>query len=188
VIVPIVEAGPGALFVVRVKDGAIDRTMPDVRNALIATHPDRLFGRLRPFDDVRSEAYEKDRSMAIALGMVCCVLVLVTALGIVGLTSFWVARRKRQIGIRRALGATRTAIVRYFLIENALLSSCGALLGMLLARALNVWLWSHYGVSPLPIPYMILCAGIVLALGQASAMFPALRASKVAPTEALRSV
>lgn len=188
IILPIASAGQGGLLLVRVKPGSLDATMPEVKKALIAANPRRIFGRLRPFDEIRSSAYEKDRSMAIALSIVCGVLVLVTALGIVGLTSFWVARRKRQIGIRRALGATRAAIVRYFLIENALLCLAGVLFGMIIARGLNVWLWSHYGVGRLPAWELFLCALIVIMLGQGAAMFPSLRAAKVEPTQALRSV
>src|SRR6185437_11551005 len=51
-----------------------------------------------------------------------------TGLGIVGLASFWVQQRTRQIGIRRALGATRTNIVRYFQLENFILASAGVVL------------------------------------------------------------
>jgi putative ABC transport system permease protein len=188
IILPIASTGPGGLLMVRVKPGSLDATMPEVKKALIASNPERIFGRLRSLDEIRSTAYEKDRSMAIALGIVCCVLVLVTALGIVGLTSFWVARRKRQIGIRRALGATRAAIVRYFLIENALLCLAGVLFGTVVARGLNIWLWSHYGVGRLPAWELFLCALVVILLGQGAAVFPSLRAAKVEPTQALRSV
>jgi putative ABC transport system permease protein len=187
-IVPIASAGQGGLLLVRVRPGALAATMPKVRRALVDANPARLFGRLRPFQEVRSEAYAKDRSLAIALAVVCLILVLVTALGIVGLTSFWVARRKRQIGIRRALGASRTAIVRYFLLENAVLCSSGVLLGALAAQALNTWLWGRYAVARLPGAELLLCVALVLALGQAAALFPALRAARVAPSEALRSV
>jgi putative ABC transport system permease protein len=188
IILPIVSAGPFGLFVVRVRPGTLEATMPAVRDALIKVNPQRIFGKFRPFDEVRSTAYRKDRSMAIALGVVCAVLVLVTALGIVGLTSFWVARRKRPIGIRRALGATRLAIVRYFLVENAMLCLSGVLLGAIVAQGLNIWLWRHYGVSRLPAWELWLCAFVVILLGQVAATMPALRAAKVAPTQALRSV
>ena len=56
--------------------------------------------------------------LALILAVVCAALLAITAFGIVGLTSYWVAQRRRQIGIRRALGATRGAIVRYFQTEN----------------------------------------------------------------------
>ena len=69
----------------------------------------------------------------VILGVVCAALVAVTAFGIVGLTSYWVAQRRRQIGIRRALGATRKAIVRYFQTENFLIAAAGAALGVALA-------------------------------------------------------
>ena len=188
IILPIHDGGPGGLFIVRVQPGSLDATMPQVQRALINANPNRIFGRLRPFDEIRATAYEKDRSIAIALSVVCLVLILVTALGIVGLTSFWVARRKRQIGVRRALGATAAAIVKYFLVENALLCGLGIVLGLALAYGLNIWLWGHYGVARLAAGPLLLCALAVLVLGQGAALFPALRAARIAPVQALRSV
>ena len=68
---------------------------------------------------------------------VCIALLVVTALGIVGLASFWVQQRTRQIGMRRALGATRGQILRYFQTENFLLATVGIVLGMVLAFGIN---------------------------------------------------
>ena len=145
IILPISAAGGRELFIVRVKPGSIDATMHDVLNTLIRANPDRIFGRfLRPFTEIRSTAYQKDRSIAIALGVLCIILVVITALGIVGLTSLWVVRRKGQIGIRRALGATRPAVVGYFLTENALLCFCGVDARRdRRERVLNLWLRSR---------------------------------------------
>jgi putative ABC transport system permease protein len=187
-ILPMASAGSSGLFLVRVKPGALDQTMRDVLGALTATNPQRIFGRLRPFDEIRSSAYQKDRSIAIALGVICLVLVAITAFAIVGLTSFWVVRRRTQIGLRRAMGATRFGIVRYFLIENALLCGAGVAIGAMAAHALNVWLFVHYGTDPLPLSEWVVSAIVVISLGQAAAAFPALRAARTPPTEALRAL
>src|SRR3546814_16609456 len=77
-------------------------------------------------------------------------LLLVTALGIVGLTSFWVSQRRRQIGVRRALGATRGDILRYFQTENFLIVSVGIVMGLLLAYGLNQGLMQHSEIALLP--------------------------------------
>ena len=88
-------------------------------------------------EEMRAKYYRADRAMAWLLVSVCAALLLVTALGIVGLASFWVQQRTRQIGIRRALGATRGQILRYFQAENFLLATFGIALGMVLAYGIN---------------------------------------------------
>jgi putative ABC transport system permease protein len=186
-ILPIAATGEGGLFIVRVQSGSISTTMREVQNALIQTNPNRIFGRLRPFSEVRSAAYEKDRAIAIAFSILLLVVIAITALAIVGLTSFWVVRRRTQIGIRRALGATRMAITRYFLIENALLCGGGVLIGVIASVGLNLWLWTHFGINRIEAAEMLICALVVVSLGQFAAMFPALRAAGISPTEALRS-
>ncbi|HEX3837302.1 MAG TPA: FtsX-like permease family protein [Steroidobacteraceae bacterium] len=188
IILPIVAAGGVGLFIVHVKAGTLDTTMPNVMKALVRENPNRIFGRLRPFTEIRSTAYEKDRSIAIALGILCVILVVITALGIVALTSLWVVRRRTQIGIRRALGATRPAVVGNFLTENALLCFSGAALGALASEGLNLLLRTRYGVGPLPIADLLLCALAVILLGQIAALRPALLAARVSPSEALRSM
>ncbi|MGK3873945.1 ABC transporter permease, partial [Enterococcus faecium] len=86
--------------------------------------------------EMRAEFYAQDRAMAWMLGGVCVALLLVTAMGIVGLASFWVQQRTRMIGTRRALGATEGQILRYFQLENLLLTTTGIALGLAGAVAL----------------------------------------------------
>src|SRR5690606_19519717 len=117
----------------------------------------------------------------------CVALLLVTALGIVGLASFWVAQRTRQIGVRRALGATRGQILRYFQTENFLLVTIGIVLGMGLAFGLNQLLMRHYELPRLPLAYLPIGAGVLWALGQAAVLWPARRAANVPPAVATRS-
>ena len=64
---------------------------------------------------------------------VSVLLLLVTASGIVGMTSLWVTQRRKQIGVRRALGARRVDILRYFITENFMITSAGIVGGVLLA-------------------------------------------------------
>jgi putative ABC transport system permease protein len=186
-ILPIAAAGDGGLFVVRAQPGSIGTTMREVQNSLLQANPNRIFGRLRPFSEVRSAAYEKDRAVAIAFSILLLVVIVITALAIVGLTSFWVVRRRTQIGIRRALGATRMAITRYFLIENALLCGAGVLLGVIASEGLNFWLWTHFGIDRIQAAELLICALVVVSIGQFAAMLPALQAARISPTEALRS-
>jgi putative ABC transport system permease protein len=112
----------------------------------------------------------------------------VTAFGIVGLTSYWVAQRRRQIGIRRALGATRRAIIRYFQTENLLIAAAGAAAGVALAAAVNLWMVNSFEMQRLNTAYAVVGAIVVLLLGQAAVLWPALRAASVPPALATRGV
>jgi putative ABC transport system permease protein len=120
--------------------------------------------------------------------VVCLILIGVTAAGIVGLTSFWVGQRHRQIGVRRALGARKADILHYFQAENLLIAGIGAVIGVLLAIGLNLWLMHHYEMDRLPVLYVIAGVAAVLMLGQAAVFAPARRASNVPPVVATRSV
>jgi putative ABC transport system permease protein len=112
----------------------------------------------------------------------------VTAFGIVGVTSFWVAQRRRQIGIRRAMGATRTAILRYFQTENLMMAAAGAALGIVLAITLNLWMAGRFEMARLQIGYTIIAAVIVMLLGQIAVLWPALRAASISPVVAIRNM
>jgi putative ABC transport system permease protein len=115
-------------------------------------------------------------------------LVVITALGIVGVTAMSVAERTKQIGTRRALGATRGDILRYFLAENWIATTAGLVLGVLGAYGLNLFLLSR--VSDVKLPWQLVAAGMLLLWtnGLLSTIPPALRASLVPPSTATRSV
>ena len=140
------------------------------------------------FTDVIDNHYRQDRAMAWLLVAVCIALLVVTALGIVGLASFWVQQRTKQIGIRRALGATRAQILRYFQTENFLLATIGIVLGMLLAYAINQLLMGKYELPRLPLLYLPVGAVALWLLGQIAVYWPARRAASVPPALATRSV
>jgi putative ABC transport system permease protein len=147
----------------------------------------RVLERSKSLTEARAEAYQDDRGLAVILGVVCAALLAVTAFGIVGLTSYWVAQRRRQIGIRRALGATRNGIVRYFQTENFLIAAAGAALGIALAISANLWMVSAFEMERLKFGYPIVGALIVLLLGQAAVLWPALKAASIPPALATRA-
>jgi putative ABC transport system permease protein len=137
--------------------------------------------------DLREHYFQNDRAMIEILMGVILALMLVTALGIVGLASFWVQQRRRQIGIRRAIGATRADILHYFQTENFLIVTMGIVIGGLLAYALNLLLMRVYEVTHLPVTYLLIGAMVLWALGQLAVLGPALRAAAVPPVVATRS-
>ncbi|WP_340649218.1 ABC transporter permease, partial [Pseudoxanthomonas winnipegensis] len=99
---------------------------------------------------------------------------------------FWVGQRTRQIGIRRAVGATRRDILRHFQAENFLIVGAGVVLGMLLAYGLNQLLMRQYELDRLPLFYLPIGAALLWALGQLAVLGPALRATRVPPAIATR--
>ncbi|BFI96058.1 MAG: ABC transporter permease [Rhodanobacter sp.] len=142
----------------------------------------------RTISTLRTEYFKGDMSMISILAAIVGATLLTTVLGIVGLTSFWVSRRRRQIGVRRALGATRFEILKYFLIENAFIVSLGSLVGVASAYALNLGLMQIYELPRLPFLYIPLGVLLMLFVGQTAALGPAIRASSIAPAEAIRVI
>lgn len=173
-------------YVVRAQRGQIDSVMKESQKRLLAVNRGRVIERTRSFPEARRIAYRDDRALAIILAAVSIALLAVTAFGIVGITSFWVTQRRRQIGIRRALGATRTAIIRYFQAENFLIAAAGAVLGVVLAVTLNIWMAGRFEMARLGAADTIAAAAVVLLLGQISVLWPALRAASITPVAAIR--
>lgn len=140
------------------------------------------------YSEVRDRALAKSRAAVWLLVGVCLVVLIVTLAGIMGLTSYWVGQRTRQIGIRRALGARRRNILNHLQVENLLVVGLGVALGLVAAYGINFWLMHHYELSRLPWQYLPLGAALLLVLGQLAVLAPALRAANVPPVVATRSV
>jgi putative ABC transport system permease protein len=175
-------------YLVRAEPGRRDEVMKTVEQKMAEANPSRIIGKMRSMEQVRHEAYANDRAMAIILGAVIFALLAVTALGIVGMASFWVAQRTRQIGTRRALGATKFDILRYFQTENFIITTLGLIAGGVLAYGLSLWLMQQYQSPRLPWYYVPVGFVCLWLLGQLAVFGPALRASRVPPAVATRSV
>jgi putative ABC transport system permease protein len=183
------RVGPdlGASYVLRTAPAARERVLKAAVAKLQAMHPLETIFQHYTLSQKRREYFANDRAMAWLLVSTILALLGVTAIGIVGLASFWVQQRTRQIGVRRALGARRRDILRYFQTENFLLATAGIALGCAAAIGINVWLMAHYAVPRLPIIYLPIGAVALWALGQLAVLGPALRAARVAPTTAMRA-
>lgn len=177
----------GISYLVRAEPGQSQAVLADLEATLLRIDDGRLL-RLQPVPEARRQAQFRNHVLVVALNSVMALLLLVTGLGIVGLTSFSVAERRRQIGTRRALGATRNDVLRYFLLENWVVTTCGVALGVALAVALNVGLVNL--VDGQRLAWQALATGVALlwAIGLLSALGPALRAAQVPPAIATRNV
>jgi len=190
VLVPQMTAyGNSTRYLIRTEPGRRDELMKTVEAKLAESNHGRIVRGVKSVEKVRSECYANDRAMMIILGTVIFCLLTITALGIVGMASFWVTQRTKQIGTRRALGATRASILRYFLAENFLITTGGLLLGAFLTYAFSLWLMAHAQEAKL-LPWHYVPVGFVClwALGQIAVLGPATRAARVPPAVATRSV
>ncbi len=192
ILLPARLASPeGTNYLVRVQPGQLEMLMHAAPRALVAQDRQRL---IDPDRDVisltqaREQGYATDRGVAIMMAAVCALLLLATASGVIGLSSFWVSQRRRQIGVRRALGATRGDILGHFQTENFLIVSGGVLLGCVLGVLANLALMREYALPRMPWWLLLLGAALLWMLGQLAVLGPARRAAAVPPVEATRSV
>lgn len=174
-------------YIVRSDPGDRVKVMREAQQRLLALNPDTI-AKGKIYTDMRDEYFADAASMVWIMVLVCTVMLAVTAFGIVGLTSFWVQQRRRQIGIRRALGATRRQILGYFRTENFMLTTTGIVLGALLTLAINIYLIRHYEMRLMPWYYPAGSALVLWLLGQIAVLGPASRAAAVPPVVATRSV
>jgi putative ABC transport system permease protein len=186
-IVPFRFVYSNVYYIVRVRPGQLVSAMKAAEKALYDLDRARVLGRTATLTEARADAYQDDRGLVVILSVVCAALVAVTAFGIVGLTSYWVSQRRRQIGIRRALGATRNAIIHYFQTENFLIAAAGSLAGVAMAVGLNLWMVSTFEMERLNAGYAFVGAILVLLLGQLAVLWPAFKAASIPPALATRA-
>ena len=187
-LVPQLRGSSSARYVIRAEPGYRDEIIPQIEDMLATRYQGRIIRGTRTMAEVRQEAYLEDEAMIRLLLFIVSILTAITGLGIVGLASFSVTKRTRQIGTRRALGATRGRILGYFMLENFMISTVGVVIGAALAVALNLWMVQAFNLAPLGW-YMIPAAMIALwVVGQAAVYGPARRASRVSPAVATRTV
>jgi putative ABC transport system permease protein len=190
VLVPQMTAyGSSTRYLIRTEPGRRDELMKTVETKLIDSNHNRIVRSLKSMQAIRADCYVEDRAMMIILGTVIFCLLTITALGIVGLASFWVTPRTRLFGPGRARGAPRGSILRYFLTENFLITTGGLMLGAILTYGFSFWLMAHVSEAKL-LPWGYLPVGFVVLwlLGQLAVLGPATRAAQVPPAIATRSV
>lgn len=185
---PVIPDGANVLYLLRSDPKDQARVLRDAQAALLQAQPQRIIRDARSYAELRHAYFQGDYTMIGLLLSSALGLLVVTAIGIAGLAGFWVQQRTRQIGIRRAIGATRRDVLQHFLLENFLIVGTGIVLGLGLAVGLNMLLVRSYGVAPLPALYLPVTALLLVALGQLAVLNPALHASRIAPATATRNL
>lgn len=172
--------GSVSLIYVRVQPDALD----DVRSVLAATaspeHPEEVLVS-RPSDSIEARAAAANTFTGLLLGL-GAVALLVGGLGVANAMLMAVLERRSEIGLRRALGATRRHIAGQFLVEALVLAGIGGLLGVVVGSAIGAAYAASQG-WPAEVPVVGVAAGITgsLLVGAAAGLYPALRAAPCRP-------
>jgi putative ABC transport system permease protein len=141
----------------------------------------------RPSDALEARAQADETLTALLLGL-GSVALLVGGVGIANVMVISVLERRTEIGVRRALGATRRHIRLQFLIESVLLAGVGGVVGVGAGSAIT-WIYADSRDWRFAVPLTGLLGGVAaaLAVGALAGLYPAVRASRLAPAEAIRS-
>lgn len=185
---PIVPNNTGMRYLIRTEPGERDRVMPVVEETLAQINDRRIVRDMETLSDIKDRSYMGDKGMAILLSVIVVLMVAVTAVGIVGLASFAVRQRVKQIGTRRAVGARRRDIVNYFMLENWLVTTAGVTLGTVLAFGINYWLVSSFDLERLNAFYVPVGILLLWGLGLLAVAGPARKAASISPAVATRTV
>jgi putative ABC transport system permease protein len=157
-----------------------------VRSTLQHYHKEPDFEITVPLELLR-QAEQTKRIFNIVLGSIAAISLLVGGIGIMNIMLASVTERTREIGIRRALGATRADIVLQFLTEALLLSLAGGAIGVALGISVPA-IVSHFAglVTIVKMDSLILAFTISVLIGMIFGIYPAFRAAALSPIEALR--
>ena len=186
--IPYIKAASYAQVAVRTEPGQRAAVMKKIENAMLENYSKRVINNIKGLDELKNEYTAQDRLMMRMLIVLITILVLITALGIFGLTLFNISKRTKQIGTRRALGARKSAIVSYFLVENALICSLGLALGAITAILLGKMLMQSFSVAALPPSYIAVTAIAVFLMSLLAVLAPAKRAANISPSIATRTI
>ncbi|MFT4747082.1 MAG: putative ABC transport system permease protein [Congregibacter sp.] len=173
-------------YLIKVEAGMAQGLLETIRNELYKIDG-RYVNRVEVLTRIQKRMYDGRGSQSIMLLVISCVLLLITAFGMAGLVSFLVTQRQKQIGTRRALGATKWDVIRYFMLENGILSGIGIVIGLMLSLVFTFMLTENSGVNILDMSYIFATAFFILFINQLAVYFPAKRAADVEPAIVTRS-
>lgn len=188
VIIPVMPPGPFAVYMVRTQPGRQAQVMARVDREFVDRIPGRYVQDMQTLARTAYDTRNGLRTSSIILGVVTALVLAVSAIGIFGLAVFNVTTRTKQIGTRRAVGARRLHILRYFLVENWLVTTTGVVVGCVLALAGGIAMSRLAQAPRLPLYYIVGGVLFVWALGLLSVLLPARRAADISPAVATRTV
>lgn len=187
-IVPFMDVQNYQHILVRTDKTERAKIMANIEQNMLDVYDKRVIINVDGLDKTKENYDATDVLMMRMLIVLVVILLLVTALGIFGLTQFNISKRTKQIGTRRALGARKSAIVRYFLVENTMVCIAGLLIGGIAALVLGDVMMKSYSISSLEPEFILGTAVFIFVMSMLAVIFPAMRAADISPSIATRSI
>jgi len=187
-LVPFQMESNSSHYLIRTEPGRRDEMMPIIEKTLAESNKERIIRRVTTIEDTRKRSYRQHNATNRILTTVVVTLTLITGFGIVGLAIFSINRRTKQIGTRRALGATKWQIMRFFMVENLIISAIGVIIGCIGAITLNMWLVNTFNLSPINFELMMFGVISLFIVGQLAVLYPARKAALIPPATATRTI
>ncbi|MEO5895245.1 MAG: ABC transporter permease [Vicinamibacterales bacterium] len=177
---------PSMTVIVRAPEGA--QAAAVMRSALRELDPQLALFNIRQMEDLIDQSAAQPRLNAFLVGSFAALAALLAAIGIYGVLAYLVSQRTQEIGIRMALGARRSAVLRLFLARGLWLALCGLLVGVAGALGAARWIGSMLFEVKARDPWTIAASvATVAAVAIIASYIPAYRATRVNPLLALRS-
>jgi hypothetical protein len=175
-------------YIVRSQRAGSQAFLADVQRAVWSLNPSLPLANVRTLQEIYDKSLARTSFTLVMLAIAGAMALLIGLVGIYGVISYAVSQRRREIGIRVALGARERELMRMFIAQGFVLALVGVACGLAGAAALTRVLGSLlFGVNPLdPLTYAAVSLGLIAAASVAS-YIPALRAMGVDPVEALRA-
>ena len=186
VLTPTYQTAPDEFYLVRTKPGARNEVMAKVQREFEPVQTGRYLDRIQSLAKTAAMMRGSDRTSAITLLVLSSLVVAVTMLGVFGFAAFSVTGRIKEIGTRRAIGATRSDITKQFLLENFLIATPGVVLGCIITLAFALQLSLLMELPRLPVKFLVCGMVLVWAAGLFAALQPARRGARVSPAVATR--
>ena len=175
-------------YAIRTEPGISDQLIPEIETGLVDLNRDRIIRNIAILEETARQTRAGNLTACLILIVVSIAFLFVTALGIIGLVNLNIKQRTKQIGIRRALGANKGDITRFFLLESSIICVIGIVAGCGLGILINMALvntmeletlaWWVFGIGSLSMIVLTLAASVA----------PAIRASSIPPASATRTV
>ena len=178
--------GPSPYFLIRTR-GEPMAMAATIRRKIFSIEPARSVFDMSPLEEHLSDSFAETRLRTILLTLFALTAILLVCVGLYGTLNYFVTVRRREIGLRLALGALRLQIARQFLFKGVTVAMAGCAVGLCLATVFTRWLAGMlFGVSafdPRTFGFVVL---LILVVAAAASLLPALRAAHVEPMRVLR--
>jgi ABC-type antimicrobial peptide transport system permease subunit len=173
-------------WIVRVS-GTETALEPGMREAVRGVDATLAFIRFETMTSVIRRDLDMQRLMTVLLAAFATSAMLLAAVGLYGLIAYAAVRRRKEVGIRMALGATASRVVQSFVGEGVTLASIGLVLGLAGAAAVTRLLSSRlFGITPLDLTTFAVAGGTLIAVAMCASLIPASSAARTDPMQALR--